>query len=289
MAITGLSCADFGWPLLEHRAVLRLISELGFDAVDLGFFADRSHIRPEIVRDDVAWWAGCIHERLDQLGLKCADVFFAPSTLDMRIMAPNSTDPDDIEAGRALFLSAIEFASRIQAPGISINSGVYFSGESAEESLARSAEGLRWRVDQAGERGLVVSIEGAVGTNTDTPSKLRQLLELVPGLYVTLDYTHYASQGFEAAEIEPLLERARHIHIRGGGIGAMQSSFSDNEIDYARVVRAAQEFGYKGYLALEYVWTTLWDCNRVDNTMETIQFRDFFRTLLDEPKEDIRL
>jgi sugar phosphate isomerase/epimerase len=278
--IRGLSCADFGWPLLDHRSTLRLISELGFDAVDLGFFADRSHIRPEIVRDDVAWWAGCIQERLDQLELSCADLFFAPSTLDMKIMAANSPDPDDERAGRDFFRSAVEFASRIGAPGLSINSGANFEGESVDASLERSAEGLRWRVEEAGERGLDVSVEGAIGTNTDTPSKLGRLLELVPGLYVTLDYTHYASQGFDAAEIEPLLTRTRHIHVRGGSRGSVQVSFDDNEIDYRRIVEAAEQVGYTGYLALEYVWTPIWDCNRVDNTMETIQFRDFLRSLL---------
>lgn len=177
MAIKGLSCADFGWPLLDHRSTLQLISNLGFDAVDLGFFADRSHIRPEIVRDDVAWWAGCVHERLDQVGLACADVFFAPSTLDMTIMTPNATDAEDVRAGREFFLKAVEFASRIGTPGLSINSGADFESDSVETSLARSAEGLRWRVDQAGQRGMAVSIEGAIGTNTDTPAKLGRLLD----------------------------------------------------------------------------------------------------------------
>lgn len=61
----------------------------------------------------------------------------------------------------------------------------------------------------------------------------------------------------------------------------MQASFDDNEIDYTRVIQAADEAGFSGYVALEYVWTSIWDCNRVDNTMETIRFRDFFRSLLD--------
>jgi sugar phosphate isomerase/epimerase len=284
MAITGLSCADYAWPLLEHSHVMRHIADMGFEAVDIGFFAGRSHIRPEVVRHDVPWWAGCIQERLSQDSLQCADVFFAPATHDLRIMAANSPDPEDNEAGRAFFLAAVAFASRIGAPGISMNSGMEFSGESTEVSLARSAEGLRWRIDKAAERGLKVSIEGCVGTNTDTPSKLGRILELLPELSLTLDYTHYVSQGFDEVELDALLSRSRHIHIRGGAKGRMQTSFSDNQIDYARVMRATREHAYDGFVGVEYVWTELWDCDETENTMETIQFRDFLRRALEQPE-----
>jgi sugar phosphate isomerase/epimerase len=102
-------------------------------------------------------------------------------------------------------------------------------------------------------------------------------LELVPDLFVTLDYTHYVSQGFSELELDALLGRARHLHIRGGAHGRVQTSFADNEIDYARVLRASRDCGYGGYLGVEYVWTELWDCDETENTMETIQFRDFLR------------
>lgn len=48
-----LSCADFAWPLLPHERVLDHIRGLEIEAVDLGLFAGRSHLRPEVVRQDV--------------------------------------------------------------------------------------------------------------------------------------------------------------------------------------------------------------------------------------------
>ena len=38
--------------------------------------------------------------------------------------------------------------------------------------------------------------------------------------------------------------------------------------------------GYEAYFSIEYVWIDVWDCNRTENTMETIQFRDFVRAVL---------
>ena len=75
-----LATADYAWPLLPHEAVLGLAKALEFEAVDLGLFGNRSHLRPETVREDVPMWAGRISERLDQIGLGVADVFFIPWT-----------------------------------------------------------------------------------------------------------------------------------------------------------------------------------------------------------------
>ena len=35
-----------------------------------------------------------------------------------------------------------------------------------------------------------------------------------------------------------------------------------------------QEVGYGGWFGVEFVWTAIWNCNQVDNTAETIRFRD---------------
>ena len=34
---------------------------------------------------------------------------------------------------------------------------------------------------------------------------------------------------------------------------------------------------FAGFVCIEYVWTEIWDCNRTENTMEVIRFRDWLR------------
>ena len=60
----------------------------------------------------------------------------------------------------------------------------------------------------------------------------------------------------------------------------LQESFAKNTIDYRRVITRMQEIGYAGYFAIEYVWTEWQDCNRTENTCETIQFRDLARAAI---------
>jgi sugar phosphate isomerase/epimerase len=227
-------------------------------------------------------WAGVVRERLDRSGLEVADVFFTPS-LDLADLAINHPDAGQREASRALFSSVLEFARRVGARGITMNSGVVFDGETPESSLRNSAEGLKWRVDQAARHDIQVRVEGAKvgGLNTDTPEKLLRLVELTPGLKLTVDYCHFVYQGMPESSVDPLLEHAGHFQCRGAAQGRMQVPFKENTIDYRRIIRRLMDLKYAGYFSIEYVWVDYWDCYRTDNTMETIQFRDLARASIE--------
>lgn len=278
-----LACADFTWPLLPHQDVLRLIRSLDIDGLDLGLFGQRSHIRPEVIRADIPMWAGILRERIRRADLELAAVF-VQNALDFETMAPNNPDPREREAGMALYLDMLDLARRLEAPGMTLLPGARFNDEPYEQAIARAAEGLKARVDAAAHYGISVSVEGHYGSCVDTPEKLARLLELTPGLKLTLDYTHYAYVGIPDAEVEPLIPYARHFQSRSACKGKLQARFSENSIDYARIIQRLQETGYKGFFSIEYVWTDWQNLNQTDNICETILMRDFVRaTLAGEP------
>ena len=274
-----LACADFTWPLLPHDRVLQLIRLLDVEGVDLALFGGRSHIRPEVVRGDLAMWAGILKERIARSGLELADFFFQPWT-DFETMAPNHPDPAQRSEADVLFRDMLELARRLDAPGMTMLPGVRFGDESWDTSIRRSAEALKWRVEAAAKHNIALSVEGHLGSNVDTPEKLTQLVDLTPGLRLTLDYTHFTYAGFADEQIEPLLVHARHFHCRGASRGQLQTTFKENTIDYRRVITRLQEIGYAGYFAIEYVWIDWQGCNRTENTCETIQFRDLARAVI---------
>jgi sugar phosphate isomerase/epimerase len=274
-----LACADFTWPLLPHERVLSLIRLLDVEGVDLALFGNRSHVRPEMVRSDIPMWSGILQERLERCGLELADFFWQPWT-DFETLAPNHPDAGQREEAAALFSDMLEMARRLCAPGMTMLPGVRFGDESWEASIQRSAEALKWRVDAAAQYGISLSVEGHLGSNVDTPEKLAHLVELTPGLKLTLDYTHFTFAGIPDSEIEPLLVFARHFHCRGATKGHLQTIFQENSIDYRRVLSRMLEIGYAGYFAIEYVWQDWQGCNRTENTCETIQFRDMARATL---------
>ena len=274
-----LACADFTWPLLAHVPVLELIHLLDIEGLDLGLFGNRSHLRPETVRKDIPMWGGILRERIERTGLELADLYFQPWT-DFETMAPNHPDPHQQDEAWALFADMLELARRLDAPGITMLPGLQFPGDSWEVSVRRSAEALKRRIDAADRHGIRLSVEAHLGSHVDTPEKVARLVELTPGLTLTLDYTHFVYAGIAEAEIEPLLAHARHFHCRGGAPGRLQTTFEENRIDYERVIGRMRELGYPGYFAIEYVWTEWQDCNRTENTCETIRFRDLARAAI---------
>lgn len=271
-----LSCADYTWPLLSHAAALDLAVALGCDGIDLGFMGGRSHVRPEDARGRVAATAGRVRERVESRGLAVADVFAIPFT-DFETMSANNPDPGEQERSLAYFADAVEFAAVVGAPGLTTLPGVLFSGDTFDEALRRSAEGLRRRVDLAAERGLATSVEPHTGSLIDTPDKTAQLLDAVPGLQITLDYAHYVYGGVAQDDIDPLLPHARHLQCRPGRPGGLQVRVAEDAIDWSRVVEGLHALGYTGYLALEYTWQEWLDCNRVDTVAESALLRDVLR------------
>ena len=274
-----LGCADFTWPLMTHTDVVRHIAMLGFDGVDLGLMEGRTQVQPGMVRQDVAMWSGVIGERLAAAGLEAADVFFVPS-FNLTDLAANNPDPDQRDGGHEAFLDILEFSRRIGAPGMTMNGGIPLEGQSTSDSMRLSASELTRRVEAAAEHDIEVRVEASVNSNTPTPEMALELVDAVPGLKLTLDYCHFVYQDIPESDVHPLLEHAAHFQCRGAAPGRMQVNFQENAIDYRGVLERLMALGYDAYFSIEYVWIDVWDCNRTENTMETIQFRDFVKAVL---------
>jgi sugar phosphate isomerase/epimerase len=144
-------------------------------------------------------------------------------------------------------------------------------------SLARSADELTWRAEEAQRAGIVYSVECHLESIAPSPATARQLIEMSPGLSLTLDYTHFIQQGYSQDVCESLVPYARHFHARAAAAGRLQAPMKANVIDFARALRALEQAGYHGYIGVEYVWTEWKNTNEVDNLSETILLRDHLR------------
>ena len=271
-----LACADFTFPLLQHDRVLDLIAMLGFDGVDLGLFEGRSHLWPSQVLASPAKRGTQLGRKLAERRLRCADVFLqmAPSFVPYAVNHPEAARR---RHARSWFLRTLEFAAACGAKHVTTLPGVRFEDEKPADSWARCCEELAWRVEQAKQFRIVFSVEAHVGSIAPRPKAALRLVRSVPGLTLTLDYTHFTRSGLPDSAAEPLVSHASHFHARGARKGRLQTSLKENTIDYARVLRAMQRTGYQGYVGVEYVWIDWEHCNEVDNLSETIQLRDFLR------------
>jgi sugar phosphate isomerase/epimerase len=271
-----LACADFTFPLLSHDNSLDLIAMLGFEGIDIGLFEGRSHLWPSRVFADVKASAKELKHKLRSRGLELADVFLQTAP-DFVSVAPNHPDLFVRRQARDWFVRTVEFALECGAKHISALPGVTFENEPEAESYERCRDELAWRCQTAAAQGITFSIEAHVGSIAPTPESAARLVQSVPGLTLTLDYTHFTRAGVPDHEIEPLIAYASHFHARGARPGRLQASCNENIIDYARVLDAMRQVGYKGYVGVEYVWIDWEHCNEVDNLSETILMRDYLR------------
>jgi sugar phosphate isomerase/epimerase len=278
-----LASADFTWPGLRPAFVLDLIAELGLEGVSMAFMGGLTANDPDEIARDPERSAERIAGDLRERGLAPADVFLIPR-IDLVGHAVNHPEPAEREASEAMFGAFLRFAREVGSSGMTILPGLVFGSETLEEATERAAEALRRRVDAAREAGLRLSVEPHIvsthpysGSIIDTPERVAALLDRVPGLELTLDYGHFNVQGIPDRDVEPLLEHARHFHMRGGARGLVQTKFEDNVTDFGRVLDRMAQVGYDGWVEIEYVHDSRPGCSDCDNIQEIRKFRDFAR------------
>jgi sugar phosphate isomerase/epimerase len=273
-----LACADFTFPLLAHDRVLKLVAMLGFEGVDIGLFEGRSHLWPSREFADLGRSAGELRRKLGGAGLRPADVFLQMDG-DFTPYAINHPEADRRDKARDWFLRTLEYADALGCRHVTALPGVPFESEPREQSLERCADELAWRVERAAGAAIVFGVEAHVGSIVPTPEEALRLVERVPGLTLTLDYTHFTRAGLPDSAVEPLIPHAGHFHVRGAREGRLQASFSASTIDYGRVASLLKRAQYEGWVGIEYVWIDWEHCNECDNLSETILFRDLIRSL----------
>lgn len=268
-----LSCADFTFPLLTHEKVLDLIALLGFKGVDIGLFSGRSHLTAETEFTHIGRKARALKKKLQDRGLAATDIYLQLDNSPAKY-AINHPEKKRRQFAREQFLKCIDYTKASGADHITCLPGMRFGTESYEQCAHRSYDELNWRVEQATAFDLSFSVEAHIGSPFIKPAYVLDLMKAVPGLTLTLDYTHFTQQGYAQKQVDPLLSHASHFHARGARKGKLQASMTDNTIDYTAIIKKLKDMRYTGWVGLEYIWIEWEQCNRVDTLSETIRLKN---------------
>jgi len=260
---------------------MAIVADLGFEGIDIGVFHEASHVTLSSVRNDPARRGSEIAAAAHRNNLTVADVFLTASP-DLSRLSPTSHHSGDQLELQDLFGDVLTFAQRSGCSGVTLLPGVIDPGVDPDHAIELAAEGLKPLVDLGAAAGLMVSVEPHVGSCIESPQATQRLLDLCPGLSVTLDPSHYAFQGWEVPDLLGLIKRTRHVQVRPARPGVMQARVSEDGVDLPLFVNSLIKFGYQGWVASEYVWMDKWDCNRVDNTSESSLLKDRLTTLISE-------
>lgn len=268
MGSTRISCSEYSFPAVpgQHER-MGLVRLLGFEMVDIALFlADGT----ELVADPAAV-ASSLRASLAAHGLSSEDLFLAIGATVEEI-ALNGREESSRAQGRLEFAAATRVASELGIPGVTVLPGVTWA-EDPDEAWAVCVEELAWRVEQGAALGVQVRIEPHAGSIVPIPELARRLCIDVPGLWLTLDLSHFELQAVTLDRMLTLVPLAGHLHVRAAKPGAIQVRWRNNETDFAALVEASRVSGYAGAYCVEYVPMPKWRCDEVDVVTEVLATR----------------
>jgi sugar phosphate isomerase/epimerase len=194
--------------------------------------------------------------------------------------AVNDPDPAVRASNRDLYRRALEFCHQAGILSITVVPGIIHPGQTVRDARALSAEVFGDFVGLAAAAGVRLTTEAHVKSAFESPESALELVQVVPGLGIVLDYAHFVCQGYPQSSVDPLCRFAEDVHLRQAKPGLLQTGLEDGTINFGLVLDQLRHAGYEGYLCLEYVHQNYIGADNVDVLTETVKMRDFVRVQL---------
>ncbi len=269
-----LTVATYCFEALPLEGALSLCKWMGFQGVVIAGFHKRGRVsyEPDEVGVNPQQAADHLNALLHRYELDAVDYFpqFG-STFYERSM--NDPDLRVRDKNIEMFKGIVQFCKLTRTPGVTLLPGVDHPGRAQEENLDAAGETFRALVEIAGEEGIEVRFEPHMGSLTYRPELALALIKRVPGLKVTLDYSHFVLQYIDVNRVHPLLSHTGHVHVRPTRPGKLQTRFVEATLDFVDIIKRLQALNYQGCLSLEYVCEDWFDANRLDTLSETVHAR----------------
>jgi len=227
----GLSTITFRHLPLE--SALKFVEKYGFEYVDIaGIPGFAPHLDfPSMTDADVR----SLRETIERLDLKVASFN----------VGGNIASPVDSEKSVEFAQSAMRVASKAGVPTITTGAG--FRGGLRELSL----HNVRKLIEFGEENGVTFTLElPHLGTLAEKWKDALSYLNEVPEASITLDTSHFHISGGTIMELEPFIDRIKHIHLRdakGSDIGYIPGKGEFNFRRFFDLVKPR----YKGAYVLE--------------------------------------
>lgn len=257
------------------REALQLVKNLGFEIVDLGICPGNTQIHPVVAATEPERYAAEVNELLQEFNLRPEECF----VLDF---GQPINDPNDSmrQRTRNLFRGIARFASLTTCRSIMLIPGIVHPEIGPEQSFDLAVRELRELVKMGQDAGVQLNIEPCEPSVAEDPRDAARLCEKVPGLGLTLDYSHFIDPGYDQASIEPLHQFTTHFHARQAAAGKRVEAVDKGTIDFKRVITSLRHQNYNGVIAVEYVDCEVTRKCGVDVMKETVKMKNQLTELL---------
>jgi sugar phosphate isomerase/epimerase len=240
-------CSFIHRGLTLHEGV-QMAAAFGFRHVDVGVGGLNGHLSPVQAAAQPDVFAAQVRQATDTCGV-------APNECFTLNFGPPINDPDAAtrKETRNHFAGLARFAANVGFHSLLLLPGPVHPHLGAQRSLDLAVEAFKPLVDLAGAQGVRLHVETDCESCAKTPQAAEELCERVPGLKLTLDYSHFIFLGHAQEEVERLHQYAAHVHVRQAAPGKIVERVDRGRIDYERAVRSLAGCGYAGLFAVEYL------------------------------------
>ena len=230
---------------------LAAIARLGFSHVDLIAIKGWDHVNLDRLTADYPAESGRVKSLLAKHGLTPIAFNFAVDTKAV---------PEDAAAAEARGATVGAVCRLMRELGVEVAGFYpgYFDGTKPwcpprEVAVRNALAAYRQMLAIAAGTGVVIGPEPHCGTMFETPEQVRELFAAMPGMPVVFDPSHFLMQGIDLAEVEFILPKACHMHLRGAASDRMQAPFAQCPLDLEWLAAKMRETGYRGAISLEYL------------------------------------
>jgi len=225
-----------------------MMHEFGFKLIDLGVCLGNTQIHPVQASERPERTASEVIGILERMSLQPDECF----VLDFGEPI-NNPDESVRKETRRRFPGLVKFASLVGCRSIMLIPGVVDFSLGKQKSFDLSVLELRELVKISRDDGVLLNIEPCEPSVAQDPQDAIRLCEEVPGLGLTLDYSHFIDPGYHQSVVEPLHRFAQHFHARQATRGKRVETVEKGTIDFSRIISLLRHLNYQGTLAVEYV------------------------------------
>ncbi len=268
-----LKCTSLSFPMLSFAEAATVIALIGIPNLDVGAHEGGCHVQPSQLEANPSQVAEELRRAIDEAGVGVSDLF-PTFGHGFRERPVNTPDAAEREANLRRLRAIVGVCRQIGARGITLLPGVIWDDLGPDRSFELSVAELRRLVSVVNDAGLRLSVECHLESVAETPARTLALVQAVPGLRLTLDYSHFVANGFSPDDVHPLVPHAGHFHARQARNGLVQANHWEGTLDFDDIVGRLKAAGYPGDLCVEYTWQEWRGANNVDVLSESVLLRD---------------
>ncbi len=242
-----LGFSTWGMPAVPIDAIVRHLSGLGFDGVELTVLSHHTTALESLSSDERRRIFNLLREHNLQLPAIAGHV----SLMD----EDSANHAANLQRLKQTIDLAVDWAGPDGPPVIDTTAGG--APEDWDSKLDMLVERIQEAAQYAESQGVTIAIEPHVGSIIDTPDRTTEVIRRVgsDAIAVNFDISHFNVMGIGIEEsVSKLAPLARHTHVKDERGVVPDFEFlvpGEGEFDYVAYLKYMQRHGYTGFITAE--------------------------------------